>query len=126
MPPAAPACAAFVVLISNGYLRADSAAPLEDAAARAAAVQVPIYTVFVGPGGADNTVPANSLKKLSDLSGGQRLIFDTPKSLAPLFQMLADQGRQYQLAYRSSLAVTGQNQLSLSRRPSGRRDGFVE
>ena len=110
---ARPGMRRFVVLISNGFLRADSAAPLEDAATRAAAVQVPIYTVFVGPPGAGDTTPAVSLKKLADLSGGQRLLFETPKSLAPLFQLLADQGRQYQLSYRSSLDATGQNKLSL-------------
>jgi hypothetical protein len=109
-----PGMRRFVVLMSNGFMRPDSAAPLEDAGARAATVQVPIHTVFVGPGGAEDTASAQSLKKLSELSGGQRLIFENAKSLAPLFQLLADQGRQYRLVYRSGLAVTGQHELSLS------------
>ena len=104
----------FVVLISNGFQGASVAAALADAAARATAAQVPVYTVFVGPLGAGNTVPAQNLKHLADLTGGQSLIFESPQSLTPLFQMLSDQSRQYRLSYRSSLSATGQNRLSLA------------
>jgi len=68
----------------------------------------------VGPIGAGNTVPAQNLKKLADATGGRAFILETPQSFTPIFQMLADQGQQYRLSYRSSLSSTGQNKLSLA------------
>jgi hypothetical protein len=73
---------------------------------------VPIYTVFVGPNGAGDTLGSQNLLRLAQATGGQRLIFSGPDSLAPLFQLLSDRGRQYQLTYRSSLSATGQHRLA--------------
>jgi hypothetical protein len=109
-----PGMRRFVVFISSGFQRPDAQGPLADAASRAASVGVPIYTVYVGPLGAGNTLPAQNLKKLADATGGQALILETPQSLTSLFQLLADQGRQYRLSYRSALSTTGQNRLSLA------------
>jgi hypothetical protein len=109
-----PGMRRFVVLVSNGYQGASVPAALADAAARATAAQVPVNTVFVGPIGAGNTVQAQNLKHLADLTGGQSLIFEGPQSFTPLFQMLSDQSRQYRLSYRSNLSATGQNRLSLA------------
>jgi hypothetical protein len=109
-----PGMRRFVVFISGGFQSSNVQGPLADAASRATSVGVPIYTVYVGPLGAGNTLPAQNLKKLADATGAQALILETPQSLTPLFQALADQGRQYRLSYRSSLSTTGQNKLSLA------------
>lgn len=109
-----PGMRRFVVFISGGFQRPDVQGQVADAAARATSAGVPIYTVYVGPLGAGNTLLAQNLKKLADAAGGQASILETPQSFTPLFQMLADQGRQYRLSYRSSLASTGQNRLSLA------------
>ncbi len=109
-----PGMRRFVVVISNGFPRPDVQGQVADVATRAAGVGAIIDTVYVGPVGAGNTLPAQNLKKLADATGGQALILDTPQSFTPLFQMLADQGRQYRLSYRSSLSTTGQNRLSLA------------
>ncbi len=109
-----PGMRRFVVVISNGFPRPDVQGQVTDVAARAAGVGAIIDTVYVGPVGAGNTLSAQNLKRLADATGGQALILDTPQSLTPLFQMLADQGRQYRLSYRSSLSTTGQNRLSLA------------
>jgi hypothetical protein len=109
-----PGMRRFIVFISGGFQHPDVQGPVTDAAARAAGVGVPITTVFVGPLGAGNTLPAQNLKKLADATGGQALVLETPQSLTPLFQALADQGRQYRLSYRSGLSATGQNKLVLA------------
>ncbi len=108
-----PGMRRFVVFISGGLQNPNVQGPVADVASRAKSVGVPIYTVYVGPVGAGNTLPAQNLKKLADATGGQALILETPQSLTPLFQAIAAQGRQYQLSYRSALAVTGQNKLVL-------------
>ncbi len=105
-----PAMRRYVVFLSNGLNEADQD-KLATIAARATGL-VPIYTVFVGPTGADNTVGSQNLLRLAEATGAERLIFGGPDSLAPLFQLLSDQGRQYELTYRSGLAVTGQHTLA--------------
>src|SRR5205814_3028382 len=100
--------------ISGGFQRPDVSGPVADVASRATSVGVPIYTVYVGPLGAGNTQPAQNLKKLAEATGGQALILETPQSLTPAFQVLADQGRQYRLSYRSGLSTTGQSKLALA------------
>ena len=109
-----PGMRRFVIFISAGFQRPDVQGQVAAAAARATSAGVPVYTLYVGPLGAGNTLPAQNLKKLADATGGQALILETPQSFNPIFQLLADQGRQYQLSYRSRLAATGQNQLSLA------------
>ncbi len=105
-----PAMRRYVVFLSNG-LNQSAEDKLATIAARASGL-VPIYTVFVGPTGADNTVGSQNLLRLAEATGGQRLILGGPDSLAPLFQLLSDRGRQYELSYRSGLAVTGQHTLA--------------
>jgi len=102
-----------VVLFSNGLVAGGQAASLTDLVTRAQSAQVAIDTVYVGFGGANDTVGAQSLVKLAELTGGQFLVLEKPESLAPLLNHLADQRLQYQLRYRSSLAVTGQQSFSV-------------
>ena len=109
-----PGMRRYLVFISNGLRWSGGATPLDDAAGRAAAVQVPIYTMFVGPAGGENTVGAQNLRRLSELTGAAHFIFESPQSFTPLFQRLANQGRQYRLSYRSGLSATGQHGLSVS------------
>ena len=107
-----PGMRRYVVFISNGLKWSGGSTPLNDVAARAAALQVPIYTTFVGPAGDEITAAAQNLRRLSELSGAAHFIFESPQSFTPLFQRLADQGRQYRLSYRSGLSTTGQHALS--------------
>jgi len=110
----------YVVFISNGFARSGAEAAVTDLAARANAGRIPIYTVYVGPSGSENTVEAQSLRILAELTGGALFVLDTPESLTPLFQRLADQRTQYLLSYRSALAATGQHTLVASiRLPDG-------
>ena len=109
-----PGMRRFVVFISGGFQRPDVSGQVADVASRATSVGVPFFTVYVGPLGAGNTLPAQNLKKLAATTGGQALVLETPQSLTPLFQVLADQEHQYRLSYRSSLSATGQNKLSLA------------
>ncbi|MCC6187933.1 MAG: FHA domain-containing protein [Anaerolineales bacterium] len=101
-----------LIFISNGLPRPDSAGFLADAATRAAAAQVPMTTLFVGPPGAEATTGATNLRRLAELTGGLSLTYTGAESLAPFVEHLAEQGQQYALVYRSALAVTGQHRLS--------------
>ena len=109
----------FMVLISNGFNRSDAEGVLADLSTRATAAQIPIYTIYVGPTGSEATVGAVNLQRLSEMTGGQRLIFQGPETFTPLFQMLSDHGRQYLLSYRSQLASTGQHTLAARVTPPG-------
>jgi hypothetical protein len=104
-----PGMRRFLIYISNGI----PDGVVADVIARATAAQVPIFTVYVGPAGSEATVGANNLQRLSQQTGGQRLVFEDPESFRPLFQMLSDHGRQYRLSYRSTLASTGQHWLQV-------------
>lgn len=114
-----PAMRRHIVYFSNGWNRFDVEAGVTEVASRAAGGGVTIHTVFVGPIGADNTLGSQNLQKLAEAAGGERLIFSGPEALAPLFQLLSDRGRQYQLNYRSTLAATGQHQLTAQVRLPG-------
>lgn len=106
-----PGMRRYVVVFSNGFTGAEDETALADLVARAATSRIPIHTVFVGPAGDEDTVSAQRLKRLAELTGGAFVVFDQPASLDPLFQRLADQRTQYLLSYRSTLAVTGQHAL---------------
>jgi hypothetical protein len=107
-----PGMLRYVVYLSNGWNRFDVDAGVTDIATRARAGGVSVYTVFVGPTGADNTLGSQNLLRLAEAAGGERFIFNGPDSLTPLFQHLSDRGRQYRLSYRSSLDITGQHSLA--------------
>jgi|GEM_PF-1203705 len=107
-----PGMRRFLVFLSNGLTRADVAGQLADAAARATAAELPIYTLFVGPAGGEATTGAVNLQTLAESTGGQRLLFTDAASLDPFYQVLAEHARQYRLSYRSGLAVTGQHTLA--------------
>jgi hypothetical protein len=113
-PARQPGMQRFLIFVSNGFMRADVSGQLADATARAAAAQVPIYTLFVGPAGGEGTTAAKHLETLATATGGQRLLFAAEASLDPFYQVLADHARQYRLSYRSSLNVTGQHSLAAS------------
>src|SRR5574341_71167 len=106
-----PGMRRYVMVFSNGFSGAEDETALADLVARATTSRIPIHTVFVGPAGDENTVSAQRLKRLAELTGGAFVVFDQPASLDPLFQRLADQRTQYLLSYRSTLAVTGQHSL---------------
>ncbi len=106
-----PGMRRYVVVFSNGFSGAEDETALADLVARATTSRIPIHTVFVGPAGDENTVSAQRLKRLAELTGGAFVVFDQPASLDPLFQRLADQRTQYLLSYRSTLAATGQHSL---------------
>ncbi len=107
-----PGMRRYIVFISSGFAGSGAEAAVTDLAARANASHILIYTAYVGPAGSENTVAAQSLRKLAELTGAASFIFDQPESLAPLFQRLADQRTQYLLSYRSALAVTGQHAVA--------------
>ncbi len=109
-----PGMRRFLIFLSNGFLRPDVAGQLADAAARAAAAQLPIYTLFVGPAGGEATTAAVNLQTLAESTGAQRLLFTDAASLDPFYAVLAEHARQYRLSYRSGLAVTGQHTLAAS------------
>jgi hypothetical protein len=73
---------------------------------------VPIYTLYVGPAGGEESVGAVHLARLAGETGGQRLTFAAGASLDPIFQRLVEHGRQYRLSYRSGLSATGQHTLA--------------
>ena len=102
-----------VVLFSNGLIVNGQAASLTDLVARAQGAQVVIDTVYVGFADTTDSPGAQTLRKLADLTGGQFLVWENPETLLPLFSHLAGQRLQYQLRYRSSLAVTGQQSFSV-------------
>src|SRR5690606_1959269 len=95
---------------SNGWNRFDIEPGLAEVATRSLGM-VRVFPVFVGPIGAGNTLGSQNLQRLAEATGGQRFIFEGPESLTPLFQLLSDSGRQYELSYRSTLDTTGQHQL---------------
>lgn len=107
-----PGMAQAVVLISNGYTGPEANARLTDITARARTARVPIHTVFVGPPGAGDTASAQALRVLSEQTQGQRLIYESPATFAPLFARLANARTQYRLTYRSGIAATAQHTLS--------------
>ena len=108
-----PGMRRYIVYFSSGWNRFDIEGGVADVAARAnAAGGVPIFPVFVGPIGADNTLGAQNLARLAEATGGERVIFSGPESLQPLFQLLSDRGRQYTLTYRSTLDTTGQHRVA--------------
>ena len=102
-----------VVLFSSGLIVNGQAASLTDLVARAQGAQVVIDTVYVGFADTTDSLGAQTLRKLADLTGGQFLVWEKPETLIPLLRHLADQRLQYQLRYRSSLAVTGQQSFSV-------------
>jgi hypothetical protein len=115
-----PGMPRYVVLFSNGIIINGQAASLTDLVARAQGAQVAIYTVYVGPGGTSDSVGGQSLRKLAELTGGRFLVLEKPESLTPLLSHLADQRVQYQLRYRSGMAVTGQQSFTAQvRLPDG-------
>jgi pSer/pThr/pTyr-binding forkhead associated (FHA) protein len=113
-----PGMRRYLVLISGGLTRSGSDSPLADLVARAKAAQVQIQTVFVGAANQEAEPAAQKLLQLAQLTGGNYFLFEKPASLTPLFQHLADQRTQYQVSYRSTLAVTGQHSLSVTVHPT--------
>src|SRR5436190_1124875 len=113
-----PGMRRYLVLISGGLTRSGSDSPIADLAARANAAQVQIQTVFMGTADKEDEPAAQKLMQLAQLTGGNYFLFEKPASLTPLFQHLGDQRTQYQLSYRSALAVTGQHSLSVTVRPT--------
>jgi hypothetical protein len=110
--PPRPGMRRLLIFISNGLPRPDSEALLADAATRAAAAQVSISTLYVGPAGSEATTGATNLRRLAERAGGLALNFAGAASLDPFITLLAEQGEQYTLAYRSTLAATGQHRLA--------------
>jgi hypothetical protein len=85
---------------------------LADVATRAAVAQVSISSLYVGPAGSEATTGAQNLRRLAELTGGLPLVFAGPDSLSPFFDLAAEQGRQYTLSFRSTVAATGQHSLA--------------
>ena len=110
--PRQPGMARFLIFLSNGFNRPDVSGQLVDAATRSAAVQVPIYTLYVGPEGGEGTTSAAHLQTLAESTGAARLLFTGPAALDPFYAVLAGYARQYRLTYHSTLAVTGQHTLA--------------
>ncbi|MGH2521467.1 MAG: hypothetical protein ACRDH2_03090, partial [Anaerolineales bacterium] len=108
-----PGMRRYVVFISNGLPPASANGPLTDLAARATTAHIPIYAVYVGPAGSENTSGAQSLNRLAELTGGEHSAFsNNVESFTPLFQHLAGQRTQYRLNYRSAINATGQHTLA--------------
>lgn len=104
-----PGMRRVLVILANGL---PVGAPVADLVARAQAAQIPIHTVYVGSGDALETVGAQTLRKLSQQTGGLDLWLQNSRSLAPIFEALANQRPQYRLSYRSMLSTTGQHTLA--------------
>jgi hypothetical protein len=107
-----PGMRRLLIYLSNGLPQTDISGQLANIAIRTAAVQVRVYSMYVGPAGGEATTGAVNLLRLAQQNAGDRLLFQGAGSLAPFTELLAGEGRQYRLSYRSALAATGQHSLA--------------
>jgi hypothetical protein len=103
---------AAVVLFATGLSNV-TPDQIDLAASQARALSVPIFAVNVSPPLEPEAVNARNLRQLAEVSGGQMMYFDSSEDAVPAFEAIDSQRTQYLLAYRSTLAVSGQPALSV-------------
>ena len=108
-----PGMRRVLVYLANGLGRTGADVPVNDLLTRAQAAGVQIHTVFVGPEGAEEIPGAVTQRKLSEGTGGLFISLRGPESLAPVFESITNQRRQYHLSYRSMLKSTGEHTLGV-------------
>lgn len=100
-----------ILLVAANSLPAD--APATDLVERAVALRIPIHTLYVGPVGSSDTFGAQTLRQLSQQSGGLDLLLEDASAFEQFFSLIAQQRSQYRLAYRSAINTTGQHTLTV-------------
>ena len=89
-----------IVLFSDG-ITGSSDLRLDDAVDRAIEEKVPIHTVLLGP---ETEEGRRNMNRIAKLSGGQAYQITTVEALDELWNLLAQDGEQFVLSYRSQLA----------------------
>ena len=100
-----------IVIFSSG-IDASADAEVATLAAQAAAQNIVIHTVLVGPENSEGALAAENLKGLALLTGGSFRYFENPNSTTALWDALVSQRTQYRLVYRSRVAQSGQQTLT--------------
>jgi len=118
-----------IVLLTDGKDQSDSKftpcskVRLEDVKAKAAEINVPIYTIGLGNEVYLDPQAKQDLESLAERTGGQSLFTPTSGELGELFKILANQLKnQYVIKYRSEAAMPGYHSLKVKVQHKGWQD----
>jgi len=111
-PAPQPGMRSFLILLT-ALPRPPRGMPLENIISRARSTGTSIYPVLLANPEDLELPETEPLKRLAEETGGRLVLLDPEAGLADLADLIADQGRQYELTYTSRVTNPGPHQIRL-------------